>query len=622
MNYTPIIVYILDVIICLGFSIFTLRYFPKKNMNIFIKIVGFIFLYFNFMMIMILPYDMYYTYHKQDAIAEGKGQQFQRMERPLIVTYYMNFTILFYGNKSLIAFLIGYMKSGELLMKYRIFDGAKSAAIKIAMVLILMNLLVPFLMSYDFLVTIFTAYQIYNLIYAYMYIGVTIVKLPKKMHLLSDLDKTLDYYQFKTYKKNLSIKKNNEKIVEYLHQCKLTMEFVNKKEKENDLNDIEEEDDNIIKNDEEKSIESNDNKINNNNLEDKDNENAKKDKKKKKRKISLKELIEYKNYLDLLLTHIQELMKANEINIDENQKPENEIKIFANKKEIVKANEKLKNIERENEKNKKDIPNYYQKWNLFKTIKMNVKSDLSSQKNQTLEENQEDIKEALNEENFIPSQKISKKKLQFFAKFHKAYYLILMALSILGGIIIILSENTLFLPVNTSFFSLMYNGGKILSFIAYFCFAFILFYYATYSTKFTKLKLFGESFKLSPKNKTNTVSFLSFIEMLSDFSGPVCTNIIKILKHANEKQIQTVIEKEGPKMINTKSFTYFESYLSLIIIVIIIITYFELMEKMCKKKAKVQFNIKSEERDNYIKEGKDFLINLNKEYLGEFKISD
>ena len=586
-------------------TIFCLCYFPKKSMSKVFLVIGFIFFFYNFMMIMVLPIDIYYTYNKDD---EDKDNLLERIRKNLDNVYTMNFTILFYGNKILISFLLSYIKSGEFSLIRKILMSALTASIQVVLLMVIMPLvLTPLMQEYSFLGSILIALQIYNLVYAYIYIGVTIVKLPQNLYLFSDIDRSVDYYQFKTHKKNLSIKKNKEKVIEYLYQCKLTKEFIQKKEESGEYNDVEE-----MEN-EKKEDESNDN-INNNIENSNDIKSDEKKKKDKKKKIKVKELINNKDLLDLLESHIKEIIRVNEIDYDENKKLDKNIIIFISKSEIIDANQKLKEIERDNEKHKDDIPDYYKKWNYYKTLQLNLKA---------LNEKDKDGEEQLNEEeeNFIPSQALSKSKLNLFMKCHRTYYISLMILSIIGGIIIILSENTLFLPVNISAFSIIFRRG-LMSYFAYFIYVICLFFYSTYSLKFTKLKLFGDKFKLSSKNKTNTLSFLSFIGNLSDFSGAVCTNIVKILKHGKEKELRTVIEEQGAKVLGTAGLSMIQKYVSLMIIVFVVITYFKIIERICKKKTGVQFNIESEERDKYINEGKDYLMKLNKEYLGEFRMAD
>ena len=580
----------------------TSYYFPKRTMSKYILVIAFIFFFYNFMMILIIPLDIYYTYNKEE---EGKKQEelFKKIEKRLNNIYDMNFTILLYGNKTLITFLIGYIKSGEFYKSKKIFNGVLNVAIQmILLVVIIPMVLLPLVKVFNFLGLLFIIFQIYNLVYAYMYIGVTIVKLPQQLYLLADIDKSIDYYQFKTHKKIVTIKNNNDKVIEYLHQCKLTMEFIKKKEENGIYNDVEEIDN------EKKEEESNDNIINDIGNDIKTDKNKKKDKKKK---IKVKELINNKILLDLLESHINEIIKSNEIDYDEkeNEKIDKDIMIFLNKSEIIKANEKLKCIERDNEKHNNDITDYYKKWNYYKTLKINSKILFKN-----------DIEEQFNEgdEDFIPSQALSKTKLSHLIKCHKTYYIVLMILSIIVGIIIILSENTLKFKENISAFGILFKKG-LLSYLVYFIYVICLFFYSTYSTKFTRLKLFGETFKLSPKNKTNTISFLSFIGNLSDFSGAVCTNIVKILKHG-KTDLKTIIEEKGSSYIKSAGLNIIQQYVSLIIVIFVIITYFKVAEKICKKKTGVQFHIDSEERNKYINEGKDYLMELNKAYLGEYRL--
>ncbi len=608
------LIFILSII----FSILILHYFPKKKMQIYILIISFILLFYNFMMAMILPLDIFVTYNKEEIENEEKDL-YKSLKKILSSIYNMNFIVLFYINKIVITSMIGLNTSGEFSKIKIIIDAILQSVIKIITIIILMHFVVsPLLIEYNVGIVLFTAFLIYNLFSAYMYIGITMVKLPQKLYLLSDIDKSLDYYQFKTYKINVNIKENNEEMKKYLHRCKLTMEFIQKNE-ENEANDEVEEIKNEKLDDDSNDNANNVNNVNNDEINhniEKDDEKKDKTNKKDKKQIKVKELIKYKNYLDLLESYIKKIFEENEIEYDENEKIDEDIIIFSDKKEIIKANEKIKEMERENEKLKNTIPDYYKKWNYYKTLQLNLK---------TFDENENEIhaEEHLNdeEENFIPSQTMSRTRMNFFLKYNKTYYKSLMILSIILGIIIILSENTLKVSFNISIFSFIFKKG-FFSYIVYFLYVLSLIFYAMYSTKYNGMELlFGKTFKLSPKNQTDAVSFLSFVGALSDFITPICINSIKILKHGNNEDFRTIIEEISENSIGTCIFSFFQNYLSVTIIIIAVITYLENLEKTSKKKDGVQFNIDSEERNNYIKEGKNYLMKLNREYIGEFRLN-
>ena len=318
------------------------------------------------------------------------------------------------------------------------------------------------------------------------------------------------------------------------------------------------------------------------------------------------------------------MMKKKKKKEKKGKKKKKECKIFLKKKEIIKDNEEIKGILSDKERHDIDISNLYEKWAFVKTIKIN--SNLLD-KITFDEDNEKSLKDSLKEENFIPSPSVTKFKLKFYKSFYKTFYITSMIIFILIGLIILVSESSLYFPPSPSSNRAGFMKRGFISYLIYFFIVFNLFYYTLYSTKYTTLKVMGTKYKLSPNNKTNTISILLFCGNLSDISYPLCTNIIRIMKQRNgNEKIMTVIETEGSNNIQTGLFSKFESYLSLIIFVVAILTYFRIVEiivdKFKKKKAEIKFHNKNEATENYIKGGKDLFMKLNQELLGEIKTTE
>ena len=292
--------YSFAIIICLLFSIFIIIYFPKKQMKKYILILSFIFIFFNFFMVMLLPFDIYYTNSKID---EPNNPFLKRFEKVLKTNYYINFYILFFGNLSLINFLIGIMQSGEFSIPFKILDGILASAPKLILYFLLTLVIAPFIKDFEYLQYLMMAYKIVQLISSFIFIGVTIVKLPKKMYLYSDIDRTLEYLQFKGYKKKMKIKENNNKVKKHYNKCKLTLEYIKKIEEGNEninINDL------YINNE-----------LNDNNEDDKDNKNN---------EINNQSIVKLKDICEKLLQNCEDLIKIYNINIDEKNEEKEEKK--------------------------------------------------------------------------------------------------------------------------------------------------------------------------------------------------------------------------------------------------------------------------------------------------------
>ena len=170
-------------------------------------------------------------------------QIIQTIEEQLTFIYKMNFVVLLWINMLVLQFIINFIQSGYFSIKEKIINVIKNTILLFAGLIaffLLLSVIINFFEQYEYVSFAFALFKAHNLMYAFIYIGVAIVKIPKKSYLLSNVDTSLDYFQFKAYKTHLRIKDNNEKVLEYLHQCKLTMEFIREKEEIGNYSNVEE----------------------------------------------------------------------------------------------------------------------------------------------------------------------------------------------------------------------------------------------------------------------------------------------------------------------------------------------------------------------------------------------
>ena len=556
------IMIIINTTISMIISSFLINYFPTKKMNKIVLLLSFIFFFFNFSMVLLIPVDIFYSNQNNSTDKTGKTKDKTSIDDFLIINYSINCVFLYLINKFILNFVISYLQSGEFKVIYKIKDGLKSVLIELSIMIVLGSAFFSFLYKFNIFNLVILIYEVYNMIFVYIYIGVTIIKLPQKKYLLSDIDRALKYYQFKTHEKNVEIKENNDKIMEYFYQCKKTLKFINNEKNEENQKDR------------------NNQEVNINNI-----------------KI-------FKNIIEELFENIKILINKMNIKFDENEKPENEIKIFKKKEDIVKANKTIKEIEIENKRYNLDIQYFYNKWNFLKTL--NLEEDL---KKQSLNE---DI-----ESNFIPTQKIYPLKSKIYKTYYNCYHKFLTLFFIIIGIAIILLELSLSFNYDMKVNKAIVNKHIPLLYITFLYFSFFIFYYALYSTKFKKIGLFQEGNSLYPNHKTDYISLLSFSGNLSDITFPLCVNIIKLLKlKKNNDKLITILEENFADDLSIDIFQKIQNFLSLIIIIVMILTYFRIIEEFKRKKDDVKFEVINEKRDVYIEEGKKYLMKLNAENIG------
>ena len=238
--------------------------------------------------------------------------------------------------------------------------------------------------------------------------------------------------------------------------------------------------------------------------------------------------------------------------------------------------------------------------------------------NNIIDEN--DCNRSLNEEGFISAMKLSPKKIQFYKKYNKHIYLSLMVLSIIAGILIVLSEFTLVLPVNISLFVLIFKNIENEIYIHIFCILSSSLFFAYTTLSFERIKIMGINNLIFGHQNTNTHGLLNFCHSLSMITFPLSLNIIKMIFHENaDDDIYTTLEEDYGEHINNSVFYKVVYYIPSFLIVIIIIYYFEIYKRICKKKKKTSFYIKNKLRDKYIEEGREYLIRLHKRNLNNLE---
>jgi len=617
-----LIFYLLDYVICVILSFGFTNYFVSKKVKRCIVIFCRLFLFVNYLLIFTLPYEIVYFKAKINYLNELKEQNstfFNRtnisdlnitnqdidlIRNVLRVNYKIIFWVLIGSSVQVINFIIMYERSGEFTTKKKIYYALKNTLI-ITLALPVMMLIINYLFFVkNIFIIIFVFFSIILVAYAYVFLGLSIVKIPRNMYVHSNIKLAIEYYEFKASKKLNQLKNNNEELKKIYFKCKKTLEYIK---------NIEEF---LVKKEKEKS---NGNEISNNNSEEEinkidnegknddeinENEDEKDIKKIEKDYLKHKSFIKEKKFVDLLDINITEIINKNKIEIvdDLNEKP---IKKYG---DLVSYNAKSKDLDSDNERINSQIQIIYKNWATLKEISMEQENEIES----ILNNDDKDINTSLKEEEYIPSMNISYKKKIFYKKYNKIIYISLMIFFIIIGILITLSEITLILPINLSFLGLVfkYISSPILIHILCILFSSFLFIYTSYS--FGKIKSLGRKYVVFGENQTNTLGLLYYCLKLSTINYPLCLNIIKMIFHKNANEdVQTSLEENYNDTLGGVLFYKIVSFIPIFLVVVIILNIFDIKSKILKKK-KISFYTKNEKRENYIIEGEKFLMKINK----------
>ena len=622
MSPSFFIFYILDYVICVILSFAFTKYYVSKKVKRCIVIFSRLFLFVNYLLIFTLPYEIVLFKAKKNYLNQLKEQNttnfnvtenitntdIEIIGNVLKFNYKIIFWVLIGVSLQILNFIIFYEKSGEFTFKKRVFDGLKHALLCTLLMPAIMLILDLLFFVKNIILVAFICFSILLLAYVYVFLGLSIVKIPRNMYIHSNFQLALEYYEFKASKKLNELNNNNDELKKIYFKCKKTLEYIRniedflaKKAKEKDAsnenkisnNNLEEEINNI--NNEEKKEENDDE--NNQNKEENDPKKIEKD------FLKHKSFIKEKKYVDMLDINITEIINKNKIEIvDElNEKP---IKKYG---DLVKFNAKIKDLDSDNERINSQIQIIYKNWATLKEISMESQSEIGS----ILNNDQNNDNMLLKEDEYIPSMNISLKKKMFYKKYNKIIYISLMIFFIIIGILITISEITLILPVNLSFLGLIfkYISNPILIHILCILFSSFLFIYVSYS--FGKIKFMDRQYVIFGENQTNTLGLLYYCLKLSTISYPLCLNIIKMIFHINEKDVQTNLEEKYNDTIGGLLFYQIVNFIPIFLVVVIICNIFNIKSKILKKK-KISFFTRNEKRQNYITEGKEFLMKMNK----------
>ena len=276
--------------------------------------------------------------------------------------------------------------------------------------------------------------------------------------------------------------------------------------------------------------------------------------------------------------------------------------------DLVNFNAKSKDLDSDNERINSQIEIIYKNWATLKEISMESQCQVGAIFNN--DENNANL--LLKADEFIPSMNISLKKKIFYKKYNKIIYISLMIFFIIIGILITLSEISLILPVNLSFLGLLFKYISNPILIHIFCILFSSFLFAYVSYSFGKIKSIGRQYVIFGRNQTNTLGLLFYCLKLSSISYPLCLNIIKMIFHKNvNEDIQTSLEEKYNDTIGGVIFQKIAMFIPIFLVVVIIFNIFDIKGKICKKR-KVSFYTRNEKRQNYITEGNEFLMKMNK----------
>ena len=609
-SYISIIV---ELCICLALSILILFYFARRNTNIIIFITSLICWIMNLFLIILIPYDVYYTQSNTKDIPE-KTLKF------IDVGYKISYWVLFVLSWFIIPVMKEYEKSGEFTMVKKL-KASIISNLKFFLILGIIGLfgilfcIIKYGVSWTFLfVKNFSL--IFGLIFFFFLLSYGLVKLPKTLYLKFKYDRYIKYLEWKIddFKKKLG--KISSDLITYFSRIKATVDKLCEKELKNENIDDNDSTDN------EKEINTDENLIN-----------VKKSKNDNEKLIDLGGVEDYLDEIKQKLSIFKE--DAIKYGIDLTKQQFEKKPHISRMKDLININSKINSNQIDSLRIQCRLANSYKRWArlnsiaYFSQLNRNGETDnkiegeinklnpemITDENEKDKDENKEEIiiEKTLEEEGFIPLENFDGCKLMYYAAIKKYFYIVLLILSILAGLAIIGCE--LCIVCGFTFITVFKKMDSIVS--VHFAILIPLIYLIGMSNyTLFKIRLSSILYMYGPK-QTDSVSLITFSSYLSRLYFAICLNFIQAINQFSKYQYRTKFEI----FFGLDSYNYILytcRFLPIILFVLIVLFILNVPEKIlsCCCGYNV-FEFETEERNSGIENGHEYLMKINRKLDGK-----
>lgn len=557
--------------------------YVRKGTNKLVTLISIITWFFDFYMVILLPYDICITnkQKRKEDLTQAEQDTIEIIKISYQVTYWMTFFITWL----IIPLLKNYESSGEFTrwekFKYSIRSNLILYAIELFICIILF--IWAFFKLKKETISFFVK-NIYNFSYVLglsimlLLLSYSLIKLPKLVYEKINYENTIQYYEYSAKNINDKLSIVKMELEENGHQLLVTME---------DSKIMQEmKDDNILT----------DNKMRLNND---------------------KSIYQYQPYMKEKFDYLHKNSKVFNINIKNNSFGSQQEPI-KDKKKLVLLFKKIMKEEWDDLRLQCQMQRIYSKWSTLKSILILGKKNkyiTNSKYSKLGREKSEKIMYDKPDENFITLNSISSFKIWYYLKPRKIFIFILTIILFLFGGIIFISEISISLPWNLSFFSLLISSVTNVLILHLVLFIQIIYLLGMSMYTLLRLKISGY-YGMYPNNQTDGISLMYFVDNINRIIFPLCLNVIMMVNKGDEVN-KTILESIFGINMQNKVFVIFNNYSPLILILCVLINGFNVFLKLGKCFGIDDFYIESEKRDNDIEEGYNLLMDINKKSMGK-----
>ena len=573
---------LLEAFLSLLVAIVIILSYVRKGTNKLVTLISIITWFLDFYMVILLPYDICITNkqkRKQD-LTQAEHDTSEIIKISYQVTYWMTFFLTWL----IIPLLKNYESSGEFTswekFKYSIRSNLILYAIELFICIILF--IWAFFKLKKETISFFVK-NIYNFNYVLglsimlLLLSYSLIKLPKLIYEKINYENTIKYYEYSAKNINDKLSIVKMELEENGHQLLVTME-----------------DSKIMQEMKEDNLIDNKMKLNND-----------------------KSIYQYQSYMKEKFDYLHKNSKVFNINIKNNSFGSQQEPI-KDKKKLVLLFKKIMKQEWDDLRLQCQMQRIYSKWSTLKSILILGKKNkyiTNSKYSKLGREKSEKIMYDKPDENFIALNSISSFKIWYYLKPRKIFIFILTIILFLFGGIIFISEISISLPWNLSFFSLLISSVTNVLILHIVLFIQIIYLLGMSMYTLLRLKISGY-YGMYPNNQTDGISLMYFVDNINRIIFPLCLNVIMMV-NKGDKDNKTILESIFGINMQNKVFVIFNNYSPLILILCVLINGFNVFLKLGKCFGIDDFYIESEKRDNDIEEGYNLLMDINKNSMGK-----
>ena len=573
---------LLEAILCLILATIIILSYVRKGTNKLVIIISSLTWFFNFYMVVLLPYDICLTnkIKRKESLTEAE----QKTSSIIKITYNIAYWSTFFLSWLILPLLKSYESSGEFTRWEKFIYSIKSNLIFFGVVL----LVCIFLFIWAFFklkkeTISFFFKNIYNFNYVLglsimlLLLSYSLIKLPIKIYETMNYENTIQYYEYTAKNINDKLVVVKMELTENGHQLLATME-----------------DSKIIK-------EMQDDNILNSN----------------KNYSNKKNIFIYQKYMKEKFDYLLKNSNTFGIEIKSN--------LFGSKQEpihdkgnLVQLIKKIMKEEWDDLRLQCQMQKIYSKWSTLKSILILGKKNkykINSRYYKIGKDKSEKIMVDKKDDSFITLNNISNFKIWYYLKIRQIFIFILTVILFIFGGIIFISEISIPLPWNLSIFGLLISSITNVFILHIILFIQIIYLLGMSMYTLFSLKISGY-YGMYRNRQTDSISLLYFSDNINRIIFPLCLNVIMMV-NKGEKKYKTILESIFGINMQNQVFVIFNNYSPLILILCVLINGFNVFTKIGKCFGIDNFYIESEKRDNDIEEGYNLLLEINKKNMGK-----